>query len=63
MFIQPANEGMKCSNSKQSLTCLELSSMGTNTKEVVAAGFYTAQKSPCLHRLQAALAMLKPLGT
>lgn len=50
--MQPANKGMNAPNGKYSLTHLDLSSVGTNSNEVVA-DFNTDQKCYCLHRLQA----------
>lgn len=41
--MQPANKGMNAANSKHSLTHLDLSSVGTNSNEVVA-DFNTDQK-------------------
>lgn len=53
MFTQPANEGVNAANRKHSFTCLDLSSMGTNSNKVVVADFNTDQKCQCLHRFQA----------
>lgn len=52
-LLQPANKGMNAANSEHSLTHLDLSSVGTNSDEVVVADFNTDQKFQCLHRLQA----------